>query len=145
MTEPVPSQKKRTSRAHFIIINIIKTSKWSRMEANMLFNRIYPNHCELHQHLTGNNSKTTINPLSTNPTKWSNPLKQSPTNCLKAHDHFVGLKLKCFILTTEKNVLLKINLFLANIRILYPLKPENQRFFCLFRGYILGTLATNGL
>ena len=76
MTEPVPSQKKRTSRAHFIIINIIKTSKWSRMEANMLFNRIYPNHCELHQHLTGNNSKTTINPLSTNPTKWSNPLKK---------------------------------------------------------------------
>ena len=32
----------------------------------------------------------TINPLRTNPTKWTNTLKQ-PTNCLSAFDHFVGL------------------------------------------------------
>ena len=37
----------------------------------------------------------TINPLSTNPTKWSNTLKQFvgnlSTNCLSVFDHFVGL------------------------------------------------------
>ena len=40
----------------------------------------------------------------------------------------------------------KINPFLANAPILYPLKtPENERFSDVFRGYKLGTLATNGL
>ena len=37
-------------------------------------------------------------PLSLNPTKWSNTLKQFvgkfPTNCLSVFDHFVGLALK---------------------------------------------------
>ena len=41
-----------------------------------------------------------INPLSANPTKWSNKLKQFvcnlPTNCLIVFDHFVGLALKEF-------------------------------------------------
>ena len=39
-----------------------------------------------------------LNPLSANPTKWSNTLKQFvdnlPTNCLSVFDHFVGLALK---------------------------------------------------
>ena len=39
-----------------------------------------------------------INPLSANPTKWSNTLKQFvgkfPTNCLSVFDHFVGLALE---------------------------------------------------
>ena len=39
-----------------------------------------------------------INPLSVNPTKWSNTLKQIvgklPRNCLSVFDHFVGLALK---------------------------------------------------
>ena len=35
-----------------------------------------------------------LNPLSTNPTKWSNTLKQFPTNYLSVFDHFVGLALK---------------------------------------------------
>ena len=39
-----------------------------------------------------------INPLSVNPTKWSNTLKQFLgkllTNCLSVFDHFVGLALK---------------------------------------------------
>ena len=40
----------------------------------------------------------------------------------------------------------KINPFLANAPILYPLKtPENERFSDVFRGYKLGTLAANGL
>ena len=41
---------------------------------------------------------TLLNPLSTNPTKWSNTLKQFvgnlPTNCLSVFDHFVGLPFK---------------------------------------------------
>ena len=39
-----------------------------------------------------------INPLSANPTKWSNTLKQFvgklPTNCLSVFDHFVEFALK---------------------------------------------------
>ena len=39
-----------------------------------------------------------INPLSANPTKWSNTLKQFvgnlPTNCVSVFDHFVNLVLK---------------------------------------------------
>ena len=39
-----------------------------------------------------------VNPLSTNPTKWSNTLKQFvgklPTNCLSVFGHFVKLELK---------------------------------------------------
>ena len=42
--------------------------------------------------------EVTLNPLSANPTKWSNTLKQFvgnlPTNCLSVFDHFVGLALK---------------------------------------------------
>ena len=30
-----------------------------------------------------------INPSSSNLTKWSNTLKQKPTNCLSVFDHFV--------------------------------------------------------
>ena len=39
-----------------------------------------------------------LNPLSANPTKWSNTLKQFigifPTNCLSVFDHFVGLAIE---------------------------------------------------
>ena len=39
-----------------------------------------------------------FNPLSANPTKWPNTLKQFvgnlPTNCLSVFDHFVGLAFK---------------------------------------------------
>ena len=39
-----------------------------------------------------------LNPLSANPTKWSNTLKQFVgnflKNCLSVFDHFVGLSLK---------------------------------------------------
>ena len=51
--------------------------------------------------------KEQFNPLSANPTKWSNTLKQFvgnlPTNCLSVFDHFVGLALKglnmCYVFT----------------------------------------------
>ena len=43
-------------------------------------------------------------------------------------------------------VTLRLNPFLANVPILYPLKtPENQRFSDIFTGYKLGTLARNEL
>ena len=39
-----------------------------------------------------------FNPISANPTKWSNTLKQfvgnMPTNCLSVFDHFVGMARK---------------------------------------------------
>ena len=44
-----------------------------------------------------------FNPLSANPTKWSNTLKQFvgnlPTNCLSVFDHFVKLVLKVLKIT----------------------------------------------
>ena len=42
--------------------------------------------------------KYILNPLSANPTKWSNTLKQFvanlPTDCLSVFDHFMNLALK---------------------------------------------------
>ena len=39
-----------------------------------------------------------------------------------------------------------LNLFLANVPILYPLKtPENQIFSGVFKGYRMGTFARDGL
>ena len=41
---------------------------------------------------------------------------------------------------------LMIKPFLANVPILQQLKtPQNQIFFCVFRVYKIGTMATNGL
>ena len=46
---------------------------------------------------------------------------------------------------TNLIILFRINPFLANVPILYPLKiPENQRHSGLFRGCKMGTLAKNG-
>ena len=43
-----------------------------------------------------------FNPLSANPAKWSNTLKQLRqlllTNCLSVFDHFVGLALKVLMI-----------------------------------------------
>ena len=48
-----------------------------------------------------NHSQIFPNPLSANPTKWSNTLKQLigklPTNCLSVFDHFARLALKGLI------------------------------------------------
>ena len=61
----------------------------------------------LNQRLEGNSvihsdkCKAYLNPLSANPTKWSNTLKQFvgnlPTNCLSVFDHFVKFALKGLI------------------------------------------------
>ena len=54
-----------------------------------------------------------INPLSANPTKWSNTLKKFvgklSTNCLSVFDHFVGLVLKGLSLPKS------INPFMHNV------------------------------
>ena len=53
--------------------------------------------------------------------------------------------LEVFVLILLR-VNLFINLFLANVLILYPLKnPENLRFSGIFRGYKMETLARNVL
>ena len=52
-----------------------------------------------------------INPLSGNPTKWSDTLKQFignlPTNCLSVFDHFVKLALKGLKNAAKNNAKLK--------------------------------------
>ena len=52
------------------------------------------------------NDDQKFNPLSANPTKWSNTLKQFvgklPTNCLSVFDHFLGLAFKGLISTSKK-------------------------------------------
>ena len=49
-----------------------------------------------------------FNPLSANPTKWSNTLKQFvgnlPTNCLSVFDHFMNLALKGLRMTESCKV-----------------------------------------
>ena len=58
-------------------------------------NTVFP--CAVYSELRRKNSGN-INPLSANPTKWSNTLKQFvgnlPTNCLSVFDDFVNLALK---------------------------------------------------
>ena len=53
-----------------------------------------------------------LNPLNTNPTKWSNPLKQFvgnlPVNCLRVFDHFVKLAFKELIVVSLHSLLVKI-------------------------------------
>ena len=48
-----------------------------------------------------------VNPLSANPTKWSNTLKQFvgklPTDCLSVFDHFVELALNPFMHNVVKS------------------------------------------
>ena len=71
-----------------------------------------------------------VNPLSTNPTKWSNTLKQFVgnlrTNCLSVFDHFLKLAL---------NGLMWLPEFLLPFSILNQI-PRNFQFW-LFRSFCL--------
>ena len=57
-----------------------------------------------------------VNPLSANPTKWSNKLKKFvgklPTNFLNVIEHFVGLTLKGLIQFSQTLIDIKINLLI---------------------------------
>ena len=76
--------------------------------------------------------KDLVNPLSANPTEWSNTTKQLPTNGLSVSDHFVKFALKGLdVLITFLNVLiyagrwLKIGKVLSN----YQSNPANSVVF----------------
>ena len=56
-----------------------------------------------------------INPLSANPTKWSNKLKQFVANYLSESDHFVELGLKG----------LKYNTFFLYKQSIFDPRPKN--------------------
>ena len=57
-----------------------------------------PSEKENREKFEKNNLTIALNPLSANPEKWSNTLKQFvgnlPTNCLSVFDHFMNLALK---------------------------------------------------
>ena len=56
-------------------------------------------------------TSSVFNPLSANPTKWSNTLKQFvgklPTNCLSVFDHFVRLVVKGFSISIKNQAIKK--------------------------------------
>ena len=58
--------------------------------------------------------KAIFNPLSANPTRWSNTLKQFlgklPTNCLRVFAHFVRLALKGLTLVNLHDSLLAVSM-----------------------------------
>ena len=55
----------------------------------------------------------TVNPLSVNPTKWSNTLRQFvsklPTNCLSVFDHLATLALKGLMIIPKHIIVLKVS------------------------------------
>ena len=68
-----------------------------------------------------------LNPLSANPEKWSNTLKQFagnlPTNCLSVFDHFMNLALKGLIfmaLSQVFNDILQLSVTFCNSTELAP-------------------------
>ena len=66
--------------------------------------------------------QSSLHPLSVNPTKWSNTLKQFvgklPTNCLSVFDHYLGLVKEYKVLVKEYKASFDVN---ANSRILFPM------------------------
>ena len=100
------------------------------------------------------NGLSGLNPLSANPIKWSNTVKQfvrKPTSCLNMFGHVVGsalknLKLQPDLLFVSLSLRHYDNLFMANVSILYPLKTqETQRFSSVTSGVKMGILARNQL
>ena len=67
-----------------------------------------------------------FNPLSANPTTWSNTLKQFvgnlPKNCLSVFDHFAELALKGLLFTITKKYLCRAFVCFCNIWRLYEEK-----------------------
>ena len=61
--------------------------------------------------ITASLLQSVFNPLSANPAKWSNTLKQFVgkllTTCLSVFDHFVKLALKDFRISVQSDILVK--------------------------------------
>ena len=92
------SLAKKSLFAFFKFFSLMRWTKWK--EYLPFF--IYWNVFALANRSLLNSRKLLFNPLSANPTKWPNTLKQSDllTNCLRVLDHFVKLALTgltCFL------------------------------------------------
>ena len=74
-----------------------------------------------------NHVRSMLNPLSANPEKWSNTLKQIvgnlPTICLSVFDHFMNLTLKGL---KFRYYCYNFKLFVLNVLFLYPLKTSEN-------------------
>ena len=83
-----------------------------------------------------------INPLSANPTKWSNTLKQFvgflPTNCLSLFDHFVGLAHKGLTCTTDKTLRINRSPLLILLSCIFDWMGDHATFDVLFYLMIYG-------
>ena len=88
----------QTKFKHLVTQNIVYTFSNSRDKKPKRL--LYPNIIKQLK-----NNMEIINPLSTNPIKWSNTLKQFvsilPTNCLSVSEHFLKLAFKGLILHTD--------------------------------------------
>ena len=74
---------------------------------------------------------TNINPLSANPTKWSNTFKQFvdnlPTNCLSVFDHFVKLALKGLKISFSDDLMSNV---LLNVIFDFPKECFTEKHLC---------------
>ena len=95
---------------------------------NFLFNADYQSQTITYAHPQINHiKKVYVNPLTVNPRKWSNTLKQFvgklPTNCLSVFDYFVGLALKGLnyigSLQFNSNIFLSYNEYIKYYNMLY--------------------------
>ena len=84
----------KINRVHERALRIVYKNKFSSFENLLEKDKVVKIHVRSLQVLV----TEMLNPLSANPTKWSNTLKQFfgklPTNCLIVLDHFVILTLK---------------------------------------------------
>ena len=105
----VTNKNTRTTSSDVLIVNFEHISHFflmfllfirtSKCELYTALQFVLNSNCRLKFYLIGSlKQRRAFNPLSANPTKWSNTLKQFvaklPTNCLSVFDHFVGLALK---------------------------------------------------
>ena len=82
-------------------------------------------------------SESKLNPLSTNPTKWSNTLKQFvgnlARNCLSVFGHFVGLAIKGLsLIFSSPCELLSTQTLLADINCNVFREKHDSFFFCFY-------------
>ena len=88
----------QTKFKHLVAQNIVYT--FSNSKDKKPKRLLYPNIIKQLK-----NNMEIINPLSTNPIKWSNTLKQFvsilPTNCLSVFEHFLKLAFKGLTLYTD--------------------------------------------
>ena len=77
-----------------------------------------------------------LNPLSANPTKWSNTLKQF-LGYLSVFDHFVGLALKGLIIEDARSIFFVGFSFKKSLQVYYT-RIFFSTFFYYFLKYIFG-------